>query len=94
MPISFEVSQMEMDLIQEIVTRALGVAKSAGVRVSTQELMMDITATHANGCRLRLGELAGAPAFDFAHDVFGIRKHLDRETGTLRDCFLPRYAQQ
>ena len=53
---------------------------------------MDITATHLNGCSLRLGELLNAPAFNFAHDVWGIRSHLDRQTGKLMDCFLPRYA--
>jgi hypothetical protein len=54
---------------------------------------MDITACHLNGCPLRLGELLGADDANFAHDVFGIRRHLNRETGKLEDCFCPRYAE-
>lgn len=53
---------------------------------------MDIIATHLNGCPLRLDELLTASDADFAHDVFGIRRFLDRQTGALGDCFDPRYS--
>lgn len=33
-----------------------------------------------------------ADRFNFAHDVGGIRYHLDRNTGELADCFRPRYS--
>lgn len=55
---------------------------------------MDITATHANGCPLKLAELLAADDFNFSHDVAGIYRHLDRTTGKLLDCFLPRFAQK
>jgi hypothetical protein len=29
---------------------------------------------------------------NFTHDVFGIRKYLNRETGELTMCFVPRYT--
>lgn len=29
---------------------------------------------------------------DLAHDVSGIRAHLDRAKGRLQHCFLPRYS--
>jgi hypothetical protein len=53
---------------------------------------MDICATHLNGCPLKLEELLAADDMNFAHDVFGIRRHIDRTTGELQDCFVPRYA--
>lgn len=42
---------------------------------------------------LRLEALANASDEDFGHDVFGIRRHLDRAGRKMNDCFLPRYAR-
>lgn len=41
---------------------------------------------------LRLAEFANADNFNFGHDVAGILGHLNRQTGELEDCFLPRFA--
>jgi hypothetical protein len=90
--VSFAVSDTDASLIDEIVTRALTLARKQGVKLDRVSLSMDITACHANGCRLRLNELLCANPFDFSHDVFGIHKHMDRETGQLTDCFSPRYG--
>jgi hypothetical protein len=54
---------------------------------------MDITACHLNGCKLDLAKLLAADDFNFAHDVLGIRRHIDRETGQLMNCFRPRFAK-
>ena len=51
-----------------------------------------ITATHANGCRLDLQRFLDADDIDFAHDLIGIFRHLDRTTGMLRNFFCPRSA--
>ena len=57
-------------------------------------IIMDLTACHANGCPLQLSELLVANRGDFAHDIYGIRKAINRTTGKLtEDCFTPRYAQ-
>ena len=53
--------------------------------------MMDVTATHNQGAPLQLRQLLAADDGDFAHDVFGIRRWLDRDTGKLAGCFTPRY---
>lgn len=53
---------------------------------------MDLTACHCNGCELDLDRLLLAPDPDFGHDVCGIRRHIDRRTGKLGGCFLPRCA--
>lgn len=55
---------------------------------------MDITAAHANGCTLDLDGLLDADGFNFAHDVTGITRHIDRETGQIVGGFLPRFARK
>lgn len=94
MTVSFDCSRDESALIRAIADRAdreiFGPFKIPQSRIDTE---MDVTACHANGRPLRLGELLAAPDFDFCHDVTGIRRHLNRETGALENCFLPRYAK-
>jgi len=90
--ISFDVSRFELKVIGRITDRAMAEAKEAGVALNRQTVMMDLMACHANGCPLKLDELEKAPGFDFAHDVFGIMRHMDRTTGKLGGCFVPRYA--
>jgi hypothetical protein len=51
---------------------------------------MDLTACHSNGCPMDFQKLLDAPMFDFLHDMVGIANHIDRSTGQLQHCFLPR----
>lgn len=93
MPVSFAVSRQEDEVIWQIVDRAEAMARPQwGVEFDRHGAAMDLTATHANGCPLRLDALLAAEPVDFAHDVFGIFRHIDRNTGQLRDYFTPRYA--
>ena len=92
--VSFRVRKHEQRIIAEIADRATAIAGRLGVEYPTTEAMMDITATHANGCPLKLEDLLQAEQFHFVHDVFGIRRHLNRETGHLEHCFVPRFAVQ
>lgn len=87
--IKWKTSKREMELIHQIVTRARRLADRP---LDPMTLDMDITATHANGCKLNLDRLLTFPDFDFAHDVFGIQRHINRETGQLENCFVPRCA--
>ena len=75
-----------------IAARAVQMAQQNGVDYLFMDADMDITACHVNGMPLKLNALLGADDANFAHDVFGIRRHLNRETGKLEDCFVPRYA--
>jgi hypothetical protein len=59
---------------------------------SPMDVVMDLSAVHAH-TPLRLEELAAADDFDLVHDVGGIYRHLDRETGELGGCFLPRFSR-
>ena len=88
--INWNVSREDADTIAAIARRA--VQAFGGYGITQGDTVMDITAVHANGCPLRLAELLEAEPFDFAHDIGGIRNHLNRETGRLEDFFLPRYA--
>lgn len=91
--VSFDVTQEDRDLIAKIVARTAALAKAEGLpRVDKMSLTMDLTACHANGTPLRLADLLAADDGNFGHDVFGIRRFLDRETGQLTGHFLPRYA--
>lgn len=87
--INWSTTREESELIVRIVDRAVSVF--GGDRMTWH---MDVTATHANGNRLDLAGLLDAGLFDFAHDLGGIRRHIDRTTGVLGDCFLPRYTER
>lgn len=88
--ISFKTNEAETRLITSIVERTVAISRKSGLNYEKMDCRMDITACHANGNLLNLEKLAAFPDFDFCHDVFGIRRHLDRETGKLQNCFSPR----
>lgn len=93
--VRFDCTKSERAIVEQIAARAFMLASKAGVRRSLNrqiDIEMDIIATHLNGRPLRLQELLDADDFNFAHDVFGIHRHLDRETGELGGCFVPRFA--
>lgn len=82
----------EMRLIDAAADRAVALAKKAGVKYRKLDAAMDLTAAHLNGSKLDLLKLVAADDFNFGHDVFGIRRHLDRSTGKLGGCFVPRFS--
>ncbi|WP_336764353.1 hypothetical protein [Asaia sp. VD9] len=93
--VNFDVSTADRAIIRKISTRAIKLIE--GLNLSSKlpsrtDIAMDITATHANGLPLRLSDMLGADKFDFLHDIAGISKHLDRETGKLTEHFRPRFA--
>lgn len=93
--VSFKTTKAESDLIAKIVARGEKMAEAAGLqRFDRMSANMDITACHANGCRLRLADLLAADDFNFSHDFFGITRHIDRGTGRMLNCFLPRFNRR
>lgn len=87
--ISFCASRADLLLLEAIAKRAHE-ALPVPHRTRT-DWVMDFTATHANGCPLKLQALLDADEFNFLHDAIGICRHLNRETGKLENCFLPRF---
>lgn len=94
--ISFETTPAEHATIMKIVDRFESFEKQAlGHATNRMSLMMDLTACHANGNPLRLDDLlATDDEFSFVHDVGGIRRHLNRDTGKLEDFFSPRFSKR
>src|SRR3990167_3709480 len=90
--VKFDTTQEESHIVMAIARRAVVMAAKARIDYDFQSACMDITATHSNGCPLKLGELLVADDFNFSHDVFGIRRYIDRDTGELTRCFVPRFA--
>jgi hypothetical protein len=88
---SFEVSRLDASVIAQIADRALGLGVPGWAKL---DFAMDITACHANGNPLRLQALLDADDFNFMHDVLGIRRHLDRDTGRLLNHFSPRFSRR
>jgi hypothetical protein len=88
----FRCTRSEIIVVSKIAKRAVCMALDAGVAYKHQDAMMDIEACHSNGCPLKLEELLAADDGNFGHDVFGIRRFIDRETGKLGDGFWPRFA--
>ena len=74
--------------IRAIVKRVVRIQKN----VDSMSTTMDIEACHTHGCKLDLDKLAKFDDFNLMHDVCGINRHIDRETGELQNCFLPRCA--
>lgn len=87
--------QDRFDKINIIANAALDVLTDAGAQTDKMSVFMDIDNVDLV-CPLRLDEMAEeaeARTFDFRHDVIGIWNHFDRDTKTLRDCFVPRFAK-
>lgn len=82
-------------LIEQIADRAVGLeTKINGGTGRAPKLhhQMNVSACHANGNPLRLADLLAADDFNFAHDVFGIDRHICRHTGKLLNHFSPRFS--
>lgn len=77
----------ERATIMEIAQRA-----KRDFSANLMTVSMDVEATHCNGNKLKLEEFLGADSFNFAHDIYGINNNLNRKTGKLKNCFLPRYS--
>lgn len=98
--VNFKCSPADEALIRRIVDRGYPMLMEAWsvtpgrmrkMGADVLSLTMDITACHCNGCPLDLTRFLAADDFNFAHDFAGIHRHIDRTTGKLGDCFLPRF---
>lgn len=97
--VKFTTSPAEFALVGRIADRARAIwreNREPGDQPQPDRmlLMMDLAATHANGNPMDFAGLLAADDGNFMHDVCGIARHLDRETGRLLSCFSPRYSQR
>ena len=93
MGIRFDASKEDFAVIERIAARAVKMANGGGWHYPERDAQMDLTACHRNGTPLLLTDLLASDDFNFGHDVFGIRRHLDRTTGKLLSHFQPRFAK-
>ena len=91
--ITWNCTREETKIAVKIAKRAAKMSIDCDIIYSQMDALMDIEACHGNGCPLKLQELLEADDFNFAHDAFGIRANINRKTGQLENCFLPRYAK-
>ena len=94
--VSFDVATHgERELIEKIADRAWRIDRTYNGRDARtkQHHRMNVTACHVNGNPLRLEDLLAADDFNFAHDVFGIDRHICRDTGKRTNCFRPRFSR-
>ena len=64
----------------------------ASATIGGLDLAMDLTVCHNKGHVDLATLLASSPA-DLAHDLCGIVEFLDRKTGEMTECFVPRCAR-
>lgn len=92
--VSFDCPEAERKIIRAIARRARALYLEYKVDRPALDIDMDICATHCNGNPLRLADLLAADDFNLLHDVSKIARHLNRETGKLEDCFVPRFSKR
>ena len=85
----WDTNKKDMLLINDIAKRACA---QGSMMADKQQLDMDITACHLNGTRLNLEKFLKADEGNFLHDIYGIQRHINRDTGKLENCFSPRYS--
>ena len=90
--INFATIPEDSILVAKISERAVFLYSKHGVELNRTNVVMDITATHLNGCPLDLEQFLIASDLDFMHDITGISNNLNRTTGKLKEDFLPRHA--
>lgn len=93
MNISFETTREDDIFIDQIIDRAAALFSKHGKKIDRLSLTMDLSATNANGCPLDFEKLSITDDFTFVHDLVGIANHINRSTGKLEHCFLPRCSK-
>lgn len=70
------------------LVKILDRAEKLGIKFKRTSLIMDLDSLR----ELDLPRLEQFPDFDFAHDICGIMRHMDRSSwpGKLTGCFSPR----
>ena len=87
--LNWKCSAKDHEALRAVFYRAESLLARHGHAVP-DDLYVDLSAVHCNEGELDLDRLMAAPEVDFAHDVMGIHRHVDRSTGKLGDCFMPR----
>ena len=90
--ISFKLKKATQILIERVASRAKDCGEVMNMDLDAKTIQMDLTACHKYGCKLDLEKMLMTRGVDLLHDVMGINRHLDRDTGNLTNNFHPRCA--
>jgi hypothetical protein len=83
----------KLDIELAVIERAEALFRKYGY-APDQRITMFLDLENANKqYPLDLEAMLAADNSNFAHDWFGIRRHMNRKTGLLEDCFVPRFAK-
>lgn len=82
-----------MLIISEIGNRALDLYADHDIPDDKMTVVTDIDRAHQD-IPLNLLALRDCDDLTFAHDIDGIRRHMNRQTGKLENCFVPSTALQ
>lgn len=88
--VKFDTTDEEMVNIKNIIRRTKRMRPTRGTET---DMLMDITAVHCNGNKLDLKKLLNADISTFEHDMLGIFWNIDRNTGKLRNHFVPQCSE-
>lgn len=84
-----KITKADEDLILQIADRIVKISRVHDIDYEKLDVVMDLSAAHIK-CPLKLQQMLESDDGTLSHDAFGIRRHLNRQTGELMNCFLPR----
>jgi hypothetical protein len=90
---TFQATEAERAILRKISDRAAELSIEFEIPYPTLELEMDLLAAREDIVTLDLRRLLDSPIADFSHDIFGIRRFINRTTGEVEGCFVPRCAR-
>jgi hypothetical protein len=91
--VEFSMGREELELVKQIAERVeelTAAMQIEGMQYDRHELVMDLDAAYTSAGPVNLTRLLESPDADFLHDIYGIRRHIDRASGELTGCFMPR----
>ncbi len=89
-----EIAPDNFDLVAQIADRVERKRNQDDHEFDRMRLMIDIISAVEADPKINLKTLLSFPDGSFFHDVAGIQKHIDRETGKMTDCFVPRCTRE
>jgi hypothetical protein len=85
----FKTTKEDYELISKIVDRCMKEEETDFIWKDVQTASMDLECAF-NDVNLDLDKLLKSSHQDFLHDIHGVVFNLDRNTGKIKNCFLPR----
>ncbi len=89
-----KVTDETRDAVEELLTRRGGTVFHAIPPELRQDIEMDLCVVDAFNYPLDFPRMLKAEAADLMHDIHGIRANLNRKSGKLDNCFVPRLIKR